>query len=157
MGFVRNTEFVLIAAGPNLQIWTHRVAISRSPSLRRQRGPQHGNLEIPTRLRPDLEIRSQRDLQSLITNGAAVSPTEAGPNLQIWTHRVAISRSPYLRRQRGPQHGNLEIPTRLRPDLEISSQREPVKLIHPTRLLFLRRPFPILLKIPNYGRRSNAV
>ena len=156
MGFVRNTKFVLYAAGPNLQIWTHRVAISRSPSLRRQRGPQQGNLEIPARLRPDLEISSQRDLQSLITNGAAVSPT-AGPNLQIWTHRVAISRSPSLRRQRDPQHGNLEIPAQLRPDLEISSQREPVKLIHPTRLLFLRRPFPILLKIPDYGGRSNAV
>ena len=41
-------------AGPNLQIWTHRVAISRSPSS------THWNLEIPAQWRCDLEITRSR-------------------------------------------------------------------------------------------------
>ena len=46
----------------------------------------YGNLEIAARLRSDLEIGR--------SVAAKLQCRLAGPNLQIWAHRVAISRSP---------------------------------------------------------------
>ena len=77
-------QWVSTFAGPNLQIWTHRVAISGSP------WQHYGNLEIPARLRCDQEITRSSFAGLELTHSSF-----AGPNLQIWTYRVAISRSPF--------------------------------------------------------------